>query len=191
MIRIIGGELSGRRIDAPEGRTTRPMSDRVRGALFNILENRRWDGLPDGFSLAGARVLDMFGGTGALSFEALSRGAVHAALFDLDDAALKTARGNASKLGVEGRCDIIRADATHPPRNDTALRDLVFVAPPYRKGLVHPAIAAAEKAGWLSPSALIAIEVSRKEEPDVPDWLKIELSRTHGDTTLHFGVKGP
>lgn len=183
-MRIIGGELSGRRIEAPEGQTTRPMSDRVRGALFNILEHHEWDE----FVLDGAQVLDMFCGTGALAFEALSRGAAHATLFDMDEAALRTARDNAAALGLAGRCGIIRADATRPPRNAGQPCNLVFVAPPYRKGLVRPAIEAAKKAGWLNISALLIIEVAKHEKLEVPEGLTIELSRTHGDTTLHFGV---
>src|SRR6202012_3781718 len=99
-MRIIGGTLSGQTFEAPSGSTTRPMLDRIRQALFNIVEHHDW-GKGIGDALTGANVMDAFCGTGALAFEALSRGAAKATMFDSDSNAYKVATANAAKLGLK------------------------------------------------------------------------------------------
>jgi 16S rRNA (guanine966-N2)-methyltransferase len=183
-VRIIGGTLKGRAIKAPEGRTTRPMTDRIREGLFNILAHHAW-GEVVGDPLDNAHVLDAFSGTGALAFEALSRGAAHAVLFDKNQQALFTARDNAAALGVKNACRILPVDATKPPKAEVPC-NLVFLAPPYRKGLVVPALMAIEKAGWIAPNALIVIETARNETLELPEKYIEVFSRTYGDTTLSF-----
>ena len=117
-MRIVAGELGGRRIAAPKGDAVRPTSDRVREALFSILGD-----------VAGLRVLDLFCGTGALGLEAISRGAARATLVDTD---VRPARANADALGVADRAELVRADALAFLRRDGEAYDLVFSDPPYR-----------------------------------------------------------
>jgi 16S rRNA (guanine966-N2)-methyltransferase len=183
-MRIIGGKLSGRVIAAPAGRTTRPMLDRIRQALFNIVEHHEW-GHGIGDPLQGASVMDAFCGTGALAFEAISRGAERATLFEKDRNALRVVQDNADKLGLTGECRIIATDTLHPPKAAYECR-LVFVAPPYRKGLIAPAIAALDKAGWIAPDALIVAETAKKEPLELPPNFTPILARGYADTMLHF-----
>jgi len=183
-MRIIAGKLSSRKLIAPAGRTTRPMTDRVRGAVFNIIAHHDW-GVAIGDPLEGTGVLDAFCGTGALAFEALSRGAVQAFLFDKDREALRTAKANAEALGVRDACQIMPVDTLTPPRA-TEPCQLVFLAPPYRKGLIPPALAALDKAGWIAPNALIMAETAKTETLLLPTKYTVVLSRTYGDTTVCF-----
>lgn len=183
-MRIIGGTFSGRKIAAPAGRTTRPMLDRIRQALFNIIEHHDW-GRPIGDPLEGANVMDAFCGTGALALEAVSRGAARATLFDNDRNALRAAAANVENLGVKNICHVIPGDALHPPKAAYACR-LVFVAPPYRKGLIAPALTALDKTGWIAPDALVVAETARKEPVEVPAGFLPIFSRFYGDTALHF-----
>jgi len=185
-MRIIGGTLSGRVIKAPAGKTTRPMLDRIRQALFNIIEHHDWQSISD--PLTGAGVLDAFCGTGALAFESLSRGAERATLFDMDREAIKAATANAETLGVKPHCQIISADATRPPKASYKCR-LVFAAPPYRKHLIAPALAACDDAGWIEKNALIVCETAKKEPLELPDNFAPVFSRFYGDTALHFVKK--
>jgi len=183
-MRIIGGFLKRRRIKAPEGRSTRPMQDRVRENLFNILVHHDWSE-DIGDPLTGADVLDAFCGTGALAFESISRGAARATLFEKDKEALRVARENASALGVEKFCRIIQADATRPPETGLPCK-LIFLSPPYRKGLVLPALEALEKAGWIDSHSLIVIETAKNEKTVLDCRHKILLSRSYGNTAIMF-----
>lgn len=183
-MRIIGGEYSGRKLVAPDGWTTRPMTDRVRGALFNILTHRNWGGV-EGDNLEGVRVMDAFCGTGALAFEAISRGASRATLFDKDPNALKAARNNAASLGISGKCEIRSADTLRPPRA-TLPCQLVFIAPPYRKGLVYPAFQALLANGWIAADSVVVIETAKREILELPNGFSAQVERSYGDTTLYF-----
>ncbi len=184
-MRIVGGNLSGRKIEGPLSTITRPMRDRVREALFNILAHREWGKDIGDLFESDVRVLDAFCGTGALAFEALSWGAGFATLFDRDADALKIARGNAASLGVTDRCVLLATDATQPPPATDACK-LVFLAPPYRKGLIPPAYEALDKAGWIAPHAVVVAEVARNEAFDTLPGCESALSRSYGETTLHF-----
>lgn len=183
-MRITGGTLTGRTIKAPSGRSTRPTSDRVRAAIFNILAHRDW-GKEIGDLFDGTRVLDAFGGTGALAFEALSYGAEYAILFDQDRMALRVAEENAETLGVKKFTRILSVDALHPPHADKPCR-LIFLDPPYRKNLVPQVLAALDKAGWIAPHALIVAETAKKEIFELPDGFAFLFSRFYGDTAVHF-----
>ena len=162
------------------------MMDRVREALFNILAHRDWGVAGD--VLDGTRVLDAFCGTGALAFEALSWGAAQATLFDLASEALKIARKNAESLGLKERADMRLGDALAPPQAVTACQ-LIFLAPPYRKNLIPPALSAFEKAGWIAPHALIVAETARDETLVLPEGYPVVLERSYADTTLRFAVR--
>jgi len=184
-MRIVGGTLSGRKIEPPLSRVTRPMMDRVRESLFNVLAHREWgDDIGELFG-EHTNVLDAFCGTGALAFEALSWGAGQAFLFDKDRQALTIATQNAISLSLKGRCTIQMGDALAPVRA-TKPCQLAFFAPPYRKGLITPAYAAFDKAGWIAPHAVIVAETARKEEFTAPEGLTLVLQRFYGDTGLHF-----
>ncbi len=183
-MRITGGHLSGRIIKAPAGTMTRPTSDRVRAAVFNILAHHDW-GKNIAHPFDNAHVLDAFCGSGALAFEALSRGALEATLFDKDHQALLQAEDNIVNLGLNKICRIISTDVLRPPRAKTACQ-LIFLDPPYRKNLVPQALTSLTKSAWIAPNALIVIETSKKEVLDLIDGFVFLFSRTYGDTAVHF-----
>lgn len=188
-MRIIGGKLSGRPLKSPLSRATRPMLDRVREALFNIIDHHDW-GRQIGKPLKGTNMLDAFCGTGALAFEALSHGCTQATLFDKDRDALNIAKENAEALGLKTMCQIMPIDALHPPKATYKCR-LVFLSPPYRKGLIAPGLAALDAAGWIAPNALIIAETARKEPLELPDNFASMFSRFYADTALHFITSAP
>ena len=180
-MRIVGGSLSGRVLRAPPGAATRPTSEKVREATFNILGNIMG-------SLDGAHVLDLFAGSGALGIEALSRGAAHATFVDAGKPALAAVRGNLKELGLDARALVVTGDAVaHAARLVPAsLWRLVFVDPPYRSDLAARAVLsiAPEK---LAADAVIVIEHDRHNAP--PDALGSLLrtdQRRYGDTLVSF-----
>ena len=159
-MRIVGGQFRGRVLFSPEGQVTRPTADRVRESLFNILT-----GVGD---LEGVSVLDVFAGTGALGFEALSRGADRVTFIENDPAALKVIGENIKKLGVADRTTVLRLDATKPAKAAKPF-DLVMFDPPYRSGLAGPALLALDKMGWIGTDATITVEVAAAEPFKSPD----------------------
>jgi 16S rRNA (guanine966-N2)-methyltransferase len=175
-MRIVAGSHRGRRLETPPDERIRPTSDRIRESLFNILHHKL-----DGFS--GKRVLDGFAGTGALGFEALSRGAAAAVFVDKDREALALARRNAAALGLAGQSDFRLADLTKPPQSAQAF-DLALLDPPYGKGLGGTALAALAATGWLAPGALAAIEADRAQPEHIPDGFAIIDSRDYGRTRI-------
>lgn len=190
-MRIVAGKHRGRRLEAPAGRQVRPTADRAREALFNILDHGGW--LPGGTergggsSLAGARVLDAFAGSGALGLEALSRGAAHASFMDSGRAALETIRRNAEALG-EGResVSLVRGDATAPPRAEAPV-SVAFLDPPYGEDLAVPALTALAAAGWLAADALAIVELpAREDTPAPPAGFALLDDRAYGAARLIF-----
>lgn len=179
-MRIIGGTLKGRPIHAPEGRIARPTTDRIREALFNMIDHGRRP-------CAGARVLDLFAGSGALAMEALSRGAVSAVLVDDHTAARGAIRHNIDALGLAGRARIFRRDATKLGERPAAFPepfDLIFCDPPYGTGLGEQALVGALAGGWLAMDALVLFERSAREEAVAPQGFTLTDSRRHGDTMI-------
>jgi 16S rRNA (guanine966-N2)-methyltransferase len=181
-LRIVGGKFSGRTLAAPPGRSLRPTSERVREAVFNILEH----GI-DGFTIDGARVLDLFAGTGALGFEALSRGARSCLFVDDGAAARGVIRQNADALGVIGQCKIWRRNAAklgpcapRPPYR------LIFADPPYGRGLGTLALLSLDSGGWLAPGAVVVIEEGERAALGLPGSLSTIRERTYGETKVHF-----
>jgi 16S rRNA (guanine966-N2)-methyltransferase len=174
-MRIVRGSHGGRVLRAPHGAATRPTSEKVREAIFNIL--------PD---VEGMQVLDMFAGSGALGIEALSRGAAHATFIDHAKPALAAVRANLRELGLEARATVLAGDAVtlaarHKP---DAPWQLVFVDPPYRSDL---AVRAVQTLAHLAPGAVIVIEHDRRNAP--PDALGSLLrtdQRRYGDTLVSF-----
>jgi 16S rRNA (guanine966-N2)-methyltransferase len=156
-MRIVGGRLRGRELAAPKSTAIRPTADRLREALFNILAHAYGD------PVSGARVLDLFAGTGALGIEALSRGAAFALFIDEGAEARALIRENVATLGLGGSARIFRRDATKlGPAQPLEPFSLIFLDPPYGKGLAEQALTAARDGGWLTPDALIVVEESTK-----------------------------
>jgi 16S rRNA (guanine966-N2)-methyltransferase len=181
-MRIAGGRLKGRPLHAPAGRATRPTSDRVREAVFNVLAH----GI-EGFDLEGARVLDLFAGTGALGLEALSRGARFALFVDEAAAARAAIRRNAETLDVIGQVKIWRRDATKlGPCAPLAPFRLAFIDPPYGQGLGTAALVQLVAGGWLAPGAVVVVEESDRATVEAPDGLDVIDSRIYGDTRVLF-----
>ncbi len=187
-MRIVGGRHRGRALEGPADLAVRPTSDRARESLFNILEH----GKPARGGLSpvrGARVLDAFCGTGALGLEALSRGAVQATFMDQDPGALKIARANAAKLGERDSAAFLLADAAKPPRATEACT-LVFLDPPYGKGLADTALAALDAAGWIAAEAIVVIETGTKDDLALPAGFKAVDERRYGKAKLTFLARG-
>lgn len=154
------------------GAHLRPTTDRVRESLFNVIS--QYD------VIDGARVLDLFAGTGALGFEALSRGAACVAFVDDGRVAQRLIGQNIAKLRVGAETEIIRRDARHLPGRTGAPFDLVFLDPPYRKGFGTTALRAADKGGWLARDAFIVWEEASEMQP--PDGFVLHDRRRYGDT---------
>jgi 16S rRNA (guanine966-N2)-methyltransferase len=181
-MRIVGGKLKGRSLAAPSGQATRPTSDRVREAIFNILAH----GI-EHFAIGDARVLDLFAGTGALGLEALSRGARFCQFVDYDAEARGLIRRNADDLGLIGQCKIWRRDATRLGRaTPQPPFDLVFADPPYGKGLGEKALSSLLEGGWLVPQAIVVLEEASSAEIAQPAELSVIHRRLYGDTQVVF-----
>jgi 16S rRNA (guanine966-N2)-methyltransferase len=181
-MRITAGKFKGRGLTPPKDLGVRPTSDKVRQAIFNILEHKDF-----GFdvAIAGARVLDLFAGTGAMGLEALSRGARYC-LF-IDDAAESRAliRQNIEALGLTGATKIWRRDAASLGALDTLSPfTLAFLDPPYRKALLAPALTGLRDGGWLTPPALIVAEMPAEETLPPTDGYDMLDDRLYGDTRV-------
>jgi len=176
-VRIVGGRLRGRVLAAPKSQAVRPTADRLREALFNILVHRYAD------PVTGARVLDLFAGTGALGLEALSRGADFALFIDNAAAARALLRENVAALGLGGVSRIFRRDATRLGEAQAlAPFSLLFLDPPYGQGLAERALGSALAGGWVAPNALIAVEEAAKASFAAPEGFD-ELERRGFDDT--------
>jgi 16S rRNA (guanine966-N2)-methyltransferase len=174
-MRVIAGSLGGRRLKAPRGRVTRPTSDRVREALFAMLGD-----------VEGARVLDLFAGTGALGIEAISRGAARAVFVERDAAVANVLRGNLASLELEPPVvEVRRADALsalQSARSDEETYDLVFIDPPYSQAQDRGPELAAMLPPLLRPAARIVLESDRRAPLEL--GLEIERHRRYGDTSI-------
>ncbi len=182
-MRIVGGQFKGRAIAAPAGRDTRPTSDRARESLFNILAHADWSP-----GIEGRRVLDLFAGSGALGLEAMSRGATFALFVETDSAARGAIRDNIETLGLFGNTRIHRRDATDLGLKPAGLGDpfdLAFLDPPYGKGLGERAMAALKDGGWITPEAVIMLEVGADETPNLPAF-EILDEREYGAAKILF-----
>ena len=182
-MRIVAGQFKGRPIQAPKTDATRPTSDRARESLFNVLAHAEW--APD---LKGARVIDLFAGSGALGFEALSRGASFCLFVETAHAARGAIRQNVDTLSLFGATRIHRRSATElgeKPAGLGAPFNLAFMDPPYKKGLVEPCLSVLKSGKWLSDDALIVIETAEDESPDLAGW-DLVSDRTIGAAKLWF-----
>ncbi|MCF8495647.1 MAG: 16S rRNA (guanine(966)-N(2))-methyltransferase RsmD [Alphaproteobacteria bacterium] len=184
-MRIVSGKYGGRRLLAPKNQDIRPTSDKVRGALFNMLQSR---GL-----IAEAVVLDVFSGTGALGLEALSRGAASCLFIDKNREPLDLARQNVQALGATG-VDFLLKDATKLPlRPDGRFpATLVFLDPPYGKGLAPPARDLLHRGSWLAQDAYIVAETEKAFTADafLPPFTVLD-ERIYGDTKVFLLAYAP
>ena len=177
-MRIIAGEMRSRKLKAPEGMDTRPTADRVKEALFSILLSR----------LPGARVLDLYGGSGALALEALSRGADSAVLADCSARACQVIQENIDSLGCQGRARLLRmkdtaALAALQKQGDAF--DLIFLDPPYRMD-PSPVCRMIMDMGLLKTGGMVIVEHSRETPPDIQPPLALTDCREYGAAGLSF-----
>jgi 16S rRNA (guanine966-N2)-methyltransferase len=180
-MRVVGGNLRGRVLAAPKSQAIRPTADRRRESLFNILIHAYSD------PITAARVLDLFAGTGALGIEALSRGAAFALFIDDGAPARAMLRENLTTLGLAGSSRIFRRDATKlGPAHPLKPFSLVFLDPPYGRGLAEKALAAAHAGGWLTPEALIIVEEAKTSAFVVPGGFTEMERRIYDDTEFVF-----
>ena len=181
-MRIVGGRHKGRVLAPIAGRAIRPTSDKTREAIFDILahgENAK--------TIEGARVLDLFAGSGALGLEALSRGARFCLFVDNDPRSRALIRRNIELLQQTGTTKIWRRDATRlGPVGAMAAFDIVFADPPYRQGLADAALASLIDGQWLAPDAAIMVEEHKTATLTLPPELVINKRRLYGDTQLLF-----
>jgi 16S rRNA (guanine(966)-N(2))-methyltransferase RsmD len=176
-MRVIAGELGGRRLQAPRGRSTRPTSDRVREALFAMLGE-----------LDGERVLDLFAGSGALGIEALSRGAAQAVFVERDGAALRALSANLDALALgPPRAQVRRSDALaalQAARRREETYDLLFIDPPYSQARDWGPELTVALAPVLAPAARVVVESDRRAPLQLE--LELERERRYGDTSIRI-----
>lgn len=172
-MRIIAGEWRGRPLQSPKGDTTRPTADRTRESLFSMLVSRLG-------SFEGLRIADLFAGSGALGFEALSRGATYCTFVEQDRAALDALRANADRLQVKAD---IRAQSVMALGSVTEGYDVILMDPPYETGAGQVALDRCRRLGWVSPATLISIETHRSESVAVSGF-DIDADRVFGKAKI-------
>lgn len=182
-MRIVGGAFRGRRLAFPlVGTAIRPTAERSREAIFDILlhyfQSADW-------TLSGARVVDAFAGTGAMGFEALSRGVAHVTFIDYALAAQTVIHANRRVLGVEMKSTLLSQDVLRPPLAAHACT-LAFLDPPYENAVVHAALTALGASGWLEKGALCVIEHRTGQEIEPPAGFRPANARTYGKTAVLF-----
>jgi 16S rRNA (guanine966-N2)-methyltransferase len=178
-MRIDAGSHRGVKLAAPASDETRPTSDRARQAVFNILAHR-YEAIRD------AKVLDVFAGSGALGLEALSRGAERASFIESARGAADCIRKNIAACREQARAQLFIADALRPPRaaSNWAPCSLIFLDPPYGKGLIPPTLVALRETGWIAPEALVVAEVDRKEALEPGDGFEVLDDRQYGKARI-------
>ncbi|MFL5067791.1 MAG: 16S rRNA (guanine(966)-N(2))-methyltransferase RsmD [Xanthobacteraceae bacterium] len=180
-MRIVGGRLRGRSLQAPASAAIRPTADRLRESVFNILMHAYGD------PVTGARVLDLYAGTGALALEAISRGAAFALFVDDGAEARALIRANVEALGLGGVTRIFRRDAAKlGPAHPVEPFSLAFLDPPYGKGLAEPALVCARDGGWLLPDALVVVEEAADAGFAPPHGFTALERRRYDDTEVIF-----
>lgn len=175
-MRVIGGKWRGRALATPDGRNIRPTGDRVREAIFNILEHGRHT-KGGGSPIPGAVVLDGFAGTGAMGIEALSRGASTAYFLEKERTSIDVLERNLADCGAAAV--VRKSDCLTPPSAPEAC-GIVFLDPPYGKGLAVPALIALTDAGWVGDGALCVIEIGKDDALEIADGFELLDDRRYG-----------
>ena len=180
-MRIVAGKFRGKQLNSPSDDSIRPTADRVRESMFNILASRL------GPVFDGVRVLDLFAGTGALGLEALSRGAAHVTFVEMGAEARGLIRDHIEAFGAGGITKLLRRDATDLGTPGTFGKfDLVFLDPPYGKGLGEQALAGIAANGWLADGATIVFEESAEADVAIPEGFTLDDRREYGAAAVHF-----
>ena len=180
-MRVVGGRLKGRNLASPASREIRPTADRLRESIFNILIHAHDDPIAD------ARVLDLFAGTGALGIEAISRGAKFALFVDNGAEARALMRDNVEVLGLGGVTKVYRRDAANlGPAHPMEPFSLVFLDPPYGKGLADKALVSLRDGGWLMPGALLVVEEAKAAAFNAGEGFAELERRAYDDTEFVF-----
>ncbi|MSO69220.1 MAG: 16S rRNA (guanine(966)-N(2))-methyltransferase RsmD [Alphaproteobacteria bacterium] len=181
-MRVVAGRLKGRRLDAPEGRDIRPTADKARQAIFNIIEH----GTLTDQTLDGARVLDVFAGTGALGIEALSRGAAHCTFVEHNRAALAALEANLKACGLgPSEARVLQGNAVSLAHSNTPA-DFAFLDPPYGEDLAAPALQVLGARGWLKDGALCVLELGRQDAFTPPTGFSLLDERRYGAARILF-----
>src|SRR3982751_3545568 len=176
-MRVVGGRLRGRNLASPSSHEIRPTADRLRESVFNILIHAYDD------PIEGARVLDLFAGTGALGIEAISRGAKFTLFVDNGTEARALLRNNVEALRLGGVTKVFRRDAADlGPAHPLEPFSLVFLDPPYRKGLAEKALASLRDGGWLLPGAMLVVEEAKAAGVIAPEGYQELERRAYDDT---------
>lgn len=174
-MRIIAGKHRGAKLTAPEGLDTRPTPERVREAVFSMLESGRF-----GTVLRGRAVLDLFAGTGAMGLEALSRGAERVVLVDTHPTALDALRANVAKLRAGASAQVRSGDATRWHERAKEPAGLVFMDAPYGSGAWVPAAEAALRTGWIGDDTVVVVEIDKREDAGAPEGFEVLEDRAYG-----------
>lgn len=173
-MRIISGIRRGHKLAEFEGEDIRPTTDRVKESVFNLIQNR----------IADAEVLDMFSGSGALSFEALSRGASRAVCIDMDKRSIDVIKKNAADLGFEDKCKIINASCFDYMASAKESFDIIFLDPPYNKGFIEPVLEGIVEHNLLKPDGIVVLESDNTDFREEPDGLLVIKQRRYGRTYI-------
>ena len=181
-MRIIGGKHKGQRLYTPKGNNTRPTSDQIRESIFNILAH----GL--GIDIKGMTVLDLFAGSGALGFEAFSRGAKKVVFFEKATSAIESIKNNGKKFKEHNRFSIYQSDASFLPARSHGENpgDLIFLDPPYRKDLITPTLMTLRQGDWLKVGAVLVAEMAIKDHYGLNTDYTLTFERIYGDTKVAF-----
>jgi 16S rRNA (guanine966-N2)-methyltransferase len=180
-MRIVAGRFRGKALLTPDDDSIRPTSDRARESIFNILVSRI------GHDFTGAKVLDLFAGTGALGLEAMSRGAASVVFVDTGAEARGLIRDNIEAFGLGGVAKLLRRDATDlGPAGTMSGITLAFLDPPYGKGLGEKALAQLRDGHWLAPDSTIVLEESRDATVAIPNGFTLDDRREYGAAAVHF-----
>ncbi|MDF1794427.1 MAG: 16S rRNA (guanine(966)-N(2))-methyltransferase RsmD [Thalassobaculaceae bacterium] len=174
-MRIIAGKHRGTKLTAPEGLDTRPTPERVREAVFSMLESGRF-----GAVLRDRTVLDLFAGTGAMGLESLSRGAERVVLVDNHPTALDTLRANVEKLQAGAHTQVRAGDATRWHERAQTAAGVVFMDPPYGTEAWVPALEAALRTGWIGDDTVVVIETDKRERTEIPEGFEVLEDRPYG-----------
>lgn len=172
-MRIAGGQFRGRSLNVPKGNSVRPTTDKVRQAIFNALNSRGW--------IAGAVVLDLFCGTGALGLEALSRGAARCTFIDNSPPSIKACKANIQSLNVQAQCEVVVKDVRTLSYNRGEKSTLLLLDPPYRQNLVFPALEILAANSWLADGAGVVVDCEKGAEERLPPGFTLLDVKTYGD----------
>lgn len=183
-MRIVAGKHRGRPLAVLQGSDVRPTADRVREAMFNTLCHGNAL-IGEGDAVRGATVLDGFAGTGALGLEAVSRGAAHVTLMEIDQRALELCRRNVETLDEQASVTVLSGDCLNPVRAAQPC-DLVLLDPPYRSGTAAEALEALARAGWITRHTLCVVEMAAREPFLPPRGARLLDERRYGAARVVF-----